>query len=278
MNCENCNNIHNKLYGSGRFCSEKCSRSFSTKNKRSEINEKVSEKLKRENYKKCLFCASQTINRKSNYCLDCKKYTQNINLFKKLDVYRPNTKLSLLNNIALDILNKEYFIDKNSKLVIMKKYNLMSNTIYNFFKKNGISLRSLSEATTLSIIENRASVININNQYLCGYHESWNGKKFYYRSSYELEYCKYLDSLCINYKLNGDLKIKYYDTIKKAERVAIPDILLIDNNTIIEIKSTYTFDKINMIDKVKSYIKNGYNFKLILDKEDKTDLILNIGT
>jgi hypothetical protein len=48
-------------------------------------------------------------------------------------------------------------------------------------------------------------------------------------------------------------------------------------NTIIEIKSTYTFDKINMIDKVKSYIKNGYNFKLILDKEDKTDLILNIG-
>lgn len=46
MICENCNNIINKIYGSGRFCSKKCARSFSTKSKRKEINEKVSKKLK----------------------------------------------------------------------------------------------------------------------------------------------------------------------------------------------------------------------------------------
>ncbi len=45
MKCENCNISHNGEYGSGRFCSKKCSKSFSTKNKRSEINEKVSKKL-----------------------------------------------------------------------------------------------------------------------------------------------------------------------------------------------------------------------------------------
>jgi ribosomal protein S16 len=45
MNCENCNNEHNGSYGSGRFCSIKCSKSFSTKNKRKEINLKVSSKL-----------------------------------------------------------------------------------------------------------------------------------------------------------------------------------------------------------------------------------------
>ena len=46
MNCENCGNSHDGSYGSGRFCSAKCSRSFSTKNKRKEINEKVADKLR----------------------------------------------------------------------------------------------------------------------------------------------------------------------------------------------------------------------------------------
>jgi len=46
MKCENCDNEHDGSYGSGRFCSVKCARSFSTKNKRKELNEKVSFKLK----------------------------------------------------------------------------------------------------------------------------------------------------------------------------------------------------------------------------------------
>ncbi len=46
MVCEKCLKIHDGSYGSGRFCSSKCARSFSTKNKRAEINKKVSEALK----------------------------------------------------------------------------------------------------------------------------------------------------------------------------------------------------------------------------------------
>lgn len=48
--CENCGNEHNGEYGSGRFCSIKCSRGFSTKAKRKEINGKVSKSLKKEPY------------------------------------------------------------------------------------------------------------------------------------------------------------------------------------------------------------------------------------
>ena len=40
--CENCSSLNNGEYGSGRFCSGKCARGFSTKNKRIEINEKIS--------------------------------------------------------------------------------------------------------------------------------------------------------------------------------------------------------------------------------------------
>lgn len=46
MICENCEKEYLIIYGSGRFCCEKCARSFSTKNKRLEINKAVSEKLK----------------------------------------------------------------------------------------------------------------------------------------------------------------------------------------------------------------------------------------
>ena len=45
MICEYCLIEHDGNYGSGRFCSSKCSRGFSTSIKRTEINEKVSKKL-----------------------------------------------------------------------------------------------------------------------------------------------------------------------------------------------------------------------------------------
>jgi len=45
MKCENCNQEHDGNFGSGRFCCKSCSRAFSTKSKRKDINLKVSEKL-----------------------------------------------------------------------------------------------------------------------------------------------------------------------------------------------------------------------------------------
>jgi hypothetical protein len=61
-NCENCKQEQDGSYGSGRFCSTKCARGFSTKAKRKEINEKVSVALtkpKRKDIKKiCPECAS----------------------------------------------------------------------------------------------------------------------------------------------------------------------------------------------------------------------------
>lgn len=46
MICEKCKKEHDGSYGSGRFCSSKCARSFSTLGKRQEINKKVSQTLK----------------------------------------------------------------------------------------------------------------------------------------------------------------------------------------------------------------------------------------
>src|SRR3990167_9897831 len=45
MFCENCSVEHEGSYGSGRFCSSRCARGFSTKTDRREISAKVSKKL-----------------------------------------------------------------------------------------------------------------------------------------------------------------------------------------------------------------------------------------
>lgn len=47
MKCERCNKEHDGSYGSGRFCSSKCARSFSTSKNREETNKKVSSTLKK---------------------------------------------------------------------------------------------------------------------------------------------------------------------------------------------------------------------------------------
>ena len=75
MICENCNCEHNGSYGSGRFCSCKCARCFSSKAKRKEINQKVSNTLKlkyKKEPKRCKVC-SKILHRQnhSGYCKKC---------------------------------------------------------------------------------------------------------------------------------------------------------------------------------------------------------------
>ena len=79
MICENCGVTHNESYGSGRFCGAKCARGFSTKHKRKEINDKVSNSLigrKLTNSHKLNIERATNFNRKEKsvrYCLNCNK-------------------------------------------------------------------------------------------------------------------------------------------------------------------------------------------------------------
>lgn len=58
-NCENCKEPILIKYGSGRFCTEKCSRSFSTSKNREDINKKISLGfIKKRSYNKIKICVS----------------------------------------------------------------------------------------------------------------------------------------------------------------------------------------------------------------------------
>lgn len=75
MICENCGVTHDGSYASGRFCSCKCARSFSTKSSRKEINEKVSRTLCARygiTKKHCKECGAKIkTSNKTGYCLKC---------------------------------------------------------------------------------------------------------------------------------------------------------------------------------------------------------------
>jgi hypothetical protein len=77
--CENCGNLIILKYGSGRFCSKKCARGFSTKTTRKEINLKVSKSLtgrdgvKDPNKRKEFICPTCG-NKYSIYVSDKRKY------------------------------------------------------------------------------------------------------------------------------------------------------------------------------------------------------------
>jgi hypothetical protein len=85
--CENCENNHLGDYGSGRFCSSKCARGFSTKSKRQEINEKLrnNENLKTF-FKKDKFCFSCgcLLEKNVKYCDSCRPSCVSESLSKAL--------------------------------------------------------------------------------------------------------------------------------------------------------------------------------------------------
>lgn len=98
-------------------------------------------------------------------------------------------------------------------------------------------------------------------------HISWNGKTFFLRSSYEIDFARKLDDTKTLYEVEN-LRIEYYDSQKEVNRVAIPDFYLPDTNEIVEIKSDFTLDIQEMLDKFDAYKKLGYSCKLILEKEE----------
>ena len=94
-----------------------------------------------------------------------------------------------------------------------------------------------------------------------GEHITWTGETIIYRSSYELDLCLEFDQAHIRYKVEPFM-VEYLDSKTKNIRFAIPDFYLPDYNVIIEVKSKFTLDKQNMLDKINAYLEQGYDFVL----------------
>lgn len=193
----------------------------------------------------------------------CKRFRLSNNVYEKylgFDSTKKGTKYfyeefyRIVNN-----LKNDYFDNELSLPEIGKKYKMNYQTVQFVFKSLEIDTRTCLEGSELSIKNGKP----YKSSYKSGYHINWKGEKIHYRSNYEKEYYSILDNKNISYDVET-LKIQYYDTQKKKFRIAIPDIYIENRNEIIEIKSRWTLDEINMKDRVKAYKKLGYNVKLII--------------
>ena len=193
----------------------------------------------------------------------------NINTLYTLDFLNEYNKVKQL-------LYNEYINNHLSPSAIFEKYNCKEyinhpETLLHLFKLMDFPIRNHSSAISNALMTKRLILGNIFNQYKCGWHITWDNKKVYLRSSFELDYAKTLDEQQIKYDVEC-LRINYWDSQKQEYRCAIPDFYIPLTNTIVEIKSSYTLNKQNMKDKMKAYKDLGYNFKLICDHKENINI------
>lgn len=176
---------------------------------------------------------------------------------------------------------------------IFNEISKVKNTIYDLYWNQGFSLidlkdkfnigsehfpthvldfleikrRTLTESQINAIKQGKSINIPQNFSFKSGKHVTWDNKEVYLRSSYEFDYAEKLDSLKITYEVES-IRLSYFNRSKNREAIAIPDFYIPSTNTIIEIKSDFTLDIDEMIDKFNAYISFGYNPILILEKEE----------
>jgi hypothetical protein len=206
------------------------------------------------------FITSQLYHRKSSNL-----YKIGFN-FNNQDIYSEYLKIQ-------NILYDEYYLKEESILTIMKKFNIPSSkTIDTLFKLFNIKTRKISESNQIALKTNRAILPN-KNSFHSLWHTTWFDTNVYLRSSYEINYAKMLDKLKIYYFVEH-LRIEYFDTQKNINRIALPDFYLPEFNKIVEIKSSYWYNPINMYDKIIHYNYLGYNFQLYLNNTSIISIIL----
>lgn len=293
--CEWCHKKFETKEKRTRFCSYECSARYSN-NKRKEngyvisddsrkkISESVSKFIKdhgiihydengnpyytevKEKDTKCKVCGQEIC----KYPDICKQYLlrkKSINLQKLgFDILKIGTpevydEYFKLNKYLVD----EYEVKQHSLRMICDKHNMTCETsLCKVMDMYGIDRKDQSDALLTAIKNNRHMLPQANNRYKHGFHTTWDNNQVYYRSSYELNYCKYLDSKKIHYEMEY-LKVSYFDTKSNKFRIAIPDFYIPSKKLLIEIKGDFTYDQQNMIDKFRYYKKNGYDYCLILE-------------
>jgi hypothetical protein len=234
-------------------------------------NKKDKEKEKLQRRRTCKVCG--TFGNASD-CVRpeiCKKYQIlptlvmyfgfNHNLIGTTHVYEEYDRIK-------NLLHQEYWELGNTLSMIAKKYKYTKNVgdFSAILRSLGIKFRTTSEANKLAILLNRTPQ-NIKSKYFShGWHTTWEGTNIYYRSSYELDFAQYLDNLKLSYEVEK-IRLEYWDTQENEFRIAICDFYLPLYNVVIEVKSSYTLDVINMQDRIAEYRKSGYVPYICYDKQ-----------
>lgn len=287
--CTNCQKALDWKVKNNKFCTTSCAASFNNRNRISLPNKSGTKVLMcgcgvlevvniRDPSKECAKCKSEKqtkvttcktcggLNCDNKFCRKGFLFRSDLVTYFGFDTSTFGSSKVFLEiervKAVLDDLYTDRSIQEIAEQVDYKKH---TTTLHSVFKILGIKIRSASENGKKALLNGRANLPIGRTKFKTGWHTTWQGKSIFYRSSYELTYAIKLDESKTGYDVEA-LRIEYWDSQKNCYRVAVPDFYLSESNTIVEIKSTWTYDPINMKDKIKKYKELGYDFKLVLDK------------
>lgn len=282
--CERCSKEHDGSYGSGRFCSSTCANTRVHSNEiKLKIKESVLDYNKRNNLKiydevgnkrliKCKICG----------CIEClrpdvcskrqlfptlsKYFNFNTNLIGSVDIYVEWDRIK-------SIIDNDYNILNLSSIEIAKKYNYYdAANMCGILTRLGIVRRNHSQSNILAISESRIKLPVFGTCYKHGWHTTWDNKQVYFRSNLEKIICEYLDDKHIIYEVETK-RIKYWSSIKNSFHISIPDFYIPKYNLLVEVKGLYFYNEIDINDRKKSYLENGYQFRLYLENQKVIDVL-----
>lgn len=260
-----CLNCGKEIPEGRKFCSSSCSAKYNNvRRQRHPWTEEQRKKVRKpgnETYR-CKHCG--TVLERGQVCPECSGYNKPT-VYRQLHLTEGPLKFRF--EKAKKLIQDWYFQDKMSIPEIREKTGLHFGTIRFFLTVDGEETRGKKEGQRNAIEQGRWEHHSENPHFKSGTHTSWEGKKFHFRSSWEEEYMKQLDSQKVSY-LYEPFSIRYFDTRRNEERIAIPDFFFPETNTVLELKSNWTYDEQNMKDRFKSYREKGYKVKLLLNWEE----------
>lgn len=248
-----------------KFCNSSCAAKYNNKHRtRKPWTEEQRRKVRKnkEQAYVCIHCGK--LLKLGIQCPDCTGYNKP-SIYRKLHLTEGSLKSRF--ETAKDLVRGWYFRDKQSIPEIREHTGLHFGTIRYLLTVDGEATRNKSESNKNAIEQGRFLHHPCSPCYKSGKHKTWEGQVYTFRSSWEEKYMQELDEKKISY-LYEPFSIRYFDTVQKKERIAIPDFFFPETNTILELKSSWTYDEQNMRDRFKSYREKGYKAKLLLDWQE----------
>jgi len=228
-------------------------------------NRYINNIMKNEKYF-CKNCGTKNASKTNIIKYGSKSPLTNIKIIKK-------TKETMLNKFGVDNISKADYIKKERSELMKINSDDYNKIIHSKYGSNVSKLDWIKEKKKETCLKNWGVENPSQNPFLFEKAQKA-GKKIklheiglYYRGTYEkhfLDYCQLNNIIVekgpsISFIFNG--KKKYYHS----------DFYIKDRNIIIEVKSSYYYEKYKdlNIEKEKAAINNGYNFLFLIDKNYK---------
>lgn len=262
-----CLNCGKEIPKGKKFCNHQCSAKYNNVRRiRQPWTKAQRARVQKQRY--CKYCGKPLDRYSGEFvtCKDCGPFVGGLPVQLKLGF--TSGSLESRDRKAFEVLSKMYFEEGLGVNDIAYKTGIRHISLMSLFRRHGIQkIRTVSEGVHTSYLTGKLQVpYTTHARGRTGYHTSWEGITFRYRSLYEDRYASELDSLKVSY-LYEKVRIEYFDTVQSKYRVAVPDFYLQDSNELVEIKSVWTLKgKVQeMKDKFKAYREHGYTPKLVLE-------------